>query len=680
MTSEYNGKVKHDDYFHEIQPMVNKEKEMLSEKMQEKEEPRHGRRTDCGWFSFRPAALRRCNSAPWLLAILCCYNLLHGSTCNGFTNVAITSIERRFELSSSRSGLIPPTYDIVAAFVIVVVSFLGSQGSKPRWLASGMLILSIGSVIFTVPHFVTGLYDYGQDSSSTELCPRDHNGTTCGSGENSISALSNNLYIFILAQVFFGIGTPAVYSLGVTFLDESVSTRRAGLYLGIFSACTIIGPAIGYIIGGIFLNFFTDFMTVDTSSLGIDTASPRWVGAWWLGHLIAAVLMFLLVIPLSCFPPELKGTQEIQSKRISQVFSKSDEEDAVVRSKKGSGVKWQHLPTVVKSVLTNPTFIVVTVSSAADSIFIGGAEVFLPKYLETQFGLTASFAALQTGVYLVLFGGGGLVAAGWAIKKFSLKIPGMLRFCLVTSFICMISMIGQILSCREIPLAGISVPYIVNRSNAANFAEISVTNECNVDCLCSTEQFLPVCGTHNDITYFSPCHAGCSLQNEQTNEYHNCSCIEDNLAANLGNSGLPSSASLGLCGEQCWQYYTYSVLLAIVMCTLLMNGTLYVNILLRCVLDHSRDYALGIYGFIVRVFGSFAGPILFGALIDDTCILWHEECDERGRCWAYNRNQISLYMLVTGFCVKAFTVFLFGIVVYTYKPPKSKDDENLTSA
>ncbi len=53
------------------------------------------------------------------------------------------------------------------------------------------------------------------------------------------------------------------------------------------------------------------------------------------------------------------------------------------------------------------------------------------------------------------------------------------------------------------------------RSSAADVVGISVSNECNVDCRCSTEQFIPVCGTHNDITYFSPCHAGCAMKNEQ---------------------------------------------------------------------------------------------------------------------------------------------------------------------
>ena len=46
---------------------------------------------------------------------------------------------------------------------------------------------------------------------------------------------------------------------------------------------------------------------LETFSLTIDAESPQWVGAWWLGYLFAAAFMFLLVIPLSCLPQELKG-------------------------------------------------------------------------------------------------------------------------------------------------------------------------------------------------------------------------------------------------------------------------------------------------------------------------------------------------------------------------------------
>lgn len=51
---------------------------------------------------------------------------------------------------------------------------------------------------------------------------------------------------------------------------------------------------------------------------------------------------------------------------------------------------------------------------------------------------------------------------------------------------------------------------------------------CNVTCDCDMSKFAPICG-HNDMIYYSPCHAGCSaasiLDNNTT--FSNCECIPD---------------------------------------------------------------------------------------------------------------------------------------------------------
>lgn len=54
---------------------------------------------------------------------------------NGFVNVVITTIERRFGLRSSQTGLIAGGYDIASFLTLVPVSFLGgrSKASKPRY-------------------------------------------------------------------------------------------------------------------------------------------------------------------------------------------------------------------------------------------------------------------------------------------------------------------------------------------------------------------------------------------------------------------------------------------------------------------------------------------------------------------------------------------------------------------
>ena len=64
------------------------------------------------------------------------------------------------------------------------------------------------------------------------------------SNHNGI-ALSSYRYVFVLAQIFHGIGASALISLGVTYLDESVNKKDAPMFIGIFEASFVLGPAIG---------------------------------------------------------------------------------------------------------------------------------------------------------------------------------------------------------------------------------------------------------------------------------------------------------------------------------------------------------------------------------------------------------------------------------------------------
>ena len=65
----------------------------------------------------------------------------------------------------------------------------------------------------------------------------------------------------------------------------------------------------------------------------------------------------------------------------------------------------------------------------------------------------------------------------------------------------------------------------------------------------------------------------------------------------------------------------------------------------RCVPDNQRTYALGLQWLFLCVFGSMPGPVLFGAFIDKTCILWEETCSGKGSCLEYN-NELLSYLLV----------------------------------
>lgn len=91
-----------------------------------------------------------------------------GLVVNGFINVVITTIERRFGLRSSQTGLVASGYDIASFVCLVPVTYFGGRigASKPRWIGWGVVLMGLGSLTFALPHFLVGPYKaFGADSN-----------------------------------------------------------------------------------------------------------------------------------------------------------------------------------------------------------------------------------------------------------------------------------------------------------------------------------------------------------------------------------------------------------------------------------------------------------------------------------------------------------------------------------
>lgn len=94
-------------------------------------------------------------------------SLFIGFVVNGINNVNTSTIERRFELPSSRVGTISSAYDVSAAILGIVISYFGSGQNKPRLIAIAAVVMSIGSFLMALPHFTTGPYEWGQNKAET---------------------------------------------------------------------------------------------------------------------------------------------------------------------------------------------------------------------------------------------------------------------------------------------------------------------------------------------------------------------------------------------------------------------------------------------------------------------------------------------------------------------------------
>ena len=76
---------------------------------------------DCASCCLPLPFLNRLRSPKWFLVFLSVAATVQGVCINGLVNVVITSIERRFHLQSTQSGIIASSYDIGSLIVMIPV-------------------------------------------------------------------------------------------------------------------------------------------------------------------------------------------------------------------------------------------------------------------------------------------------------------------------------------------------------------------------------------------------------------------------------------------------------------------------------------------------------------------------------------------------------------------------------
>lgn len=68
---------------------------------------------------------------------------------------------------------------------------------------------------------------------------------------------------------------------------------------------------------------------------------------------------------------------------------------------------------------------------------------------------------------------------------------------------------------------------------------------------------------------------------------------------------------------------------------------------------------------MVSLFALIPGPILYGYIIDNACLLWNSKCDQRGNCQLYDARQFRYYLNLTAMALTAIGVF-FDVLVWWY--------------
>ncbi|XP_046573041.1 solute carrier organic anion transporter family member 3A1-like [Haliotis rubra] len=576
---------------------------------------------------------RRCfNNILWFTAVFSVSALLLESV-KSYTTSQITSLEKQFGLSSTKSGLLLSCNEIGYLAAIFFFSHFGGKRCIPRILSVAMALYGIASLMCGMLHFMDpvslpSLDDLSSNYSSPQgarLCQDSvQEQERCPATKDQATDNGRWVYsVLAVLMVLLGVGKSPRFALGFPYLDNnSRDKQQSSLLAGIIMTVTFFGPAIALNLGGFF-----SAMPVDLSDTRMDPLHPQWVGAWWIGFLIFGCVSLLFAALLGCFPKRMKKL----TKRPVNVDSHTLKEEL------------SDLPKSVVRIVRNPVVACLLLANCSVIFFVGGNMAFAPKYFENQFMIQASKANFIAGLEEFLWATVGILLGGILTSKLKLTNRGCMKLTM------MVALVAS--SCFSLTLLfGCPNPSIKGLGDSRH----NMTS--TTDCGCDADEFMPLCGADGE-TYISPCMAGCKSQNGTT--FTGCSEIP-------GGEG-----TAGRCPTDCPYLYPYVIVDLVAGMAGSVSLIPVLMTMLKMVEPRDKPMVVAMTSFLNGLLGFLPAPVVYGKVIDSCCTQWHTDCGEVGACALYDLPNLRYRMksMDLGFqafsavtYVAAFLLFKCGVV------------------
>ncbi|NWT68330.1 SO1C1 protein, partial [Prunella himalayana] len=612
----------------------------------------------------------------------------------------ITQIERRFDIPSSLVGVIDGSFEIGNLLIIILVSYFGAKLHRPRIIGAGCLIMSAGTFLIAMPQFLMGRYRYERFPStinstvSLSPCLQDKSQTPLSALEKSQAKINagcekeagSSMWIYVLlGNLLRGIGETPIQPLGIAYIDDYAVEENAALYIGCVQTVAIIGPIFGFLLGSLCAKLYVDIGFVDLESVALSPKDAQWVGAWWLGYLIAGVISVLAGIPFWFLPrhlPKPEGRKDSSSSSEHSKFITEESKDQGTSSRqqakltemaKGKSLEFSSwllnfLPSL-KNLFGNPVYILYLCASIIQFNSLIGMVTYKPKYIEQQYGQTSSKTNFVIGLINIPAVAFGIFSGGLIMKRFGVGVLGAAKLSLGSSFFGYLLLLSLFaMGCENSEVAGLTVPY--HRAEPMSDHEQALFSECNSGCSCSRNDWDPICG-EDGVTYVSACLAGCRASRGSGKDTVRQSFLS------TGGDPSPDTRHWGkhhqiLPFHMGWDPFSDT-----------RHWGKHHQILhfpVGCIKPHLKSFALGIYTLAIRVLAGIPAPVYFGVAIDTTCLQWgSKRCGGRGACRLYDSSALRYVYLGLTLVLGTVSIFFSVAVLWVLRKRSSPQDETLSA-
>jgi hypothetical protein len=568
--------------------------------------------------------------------IACLFLVLQAMYSSGFIPATLSTFEREFGLTSLQASTIVTSYTMAKLFLGVPLTYFGGKQHVPRFLGITCLVCGCSAILTSIPYFIKTAE---KKTSIGGVCFKNgHPESALCSGSTDFESSGLEWFV-IIAQVLNGIGATTLYTLIPAYINGNAEATKATRHVGYYLSCGPLGVAIGFVVGG--------------NAVGS--------GHWGVPFLVSGILMIALV-PFFFLLPKVYEVEE-------EVVGTVDPEPVRKRSSSQFSVPVEHTQETniqdfvdgAKVVGKNPVWWLLSLAATAEAFFVVGISNYGPKYIESQYSISAGAASQIAGAILVPGAIVGQIGGALVDSKSSknMKQSSILtwRIALAAFFItCTLGMI----SCET------------------NQVEV-INAKCGNMCNCAN-MYEPVC-VGGDKLYFNGCYLGCTDLDATTGMFSNCS------ACGSINGALPPNTEIkqGHCESmKCNTILSFLIVMFMVVSFTFANNPPANMLQMRIVPPQYSAIALSLSDIIYRLLGNFPGVTVFSSIFDASCISYNEDiCGQKLSCSYYDNTKLRQYFAILGAIPKLLSFLMFFAAAWTllkYKLPEAlapyKQDAN----